>query len=328
MPLWYFNPIAMFFVATYQAFERTSGTFLLNNQQNEVFSASGADRDDNHADVCDADIALILQLDNTMIVERIWTGNAYRNFNYLIACPETGEALAIDPLDSEKTLTTAKVKGWHITQILNTHEHHDHTGGNEAVVAATGAKVIAHHKAGGKIAGMNRGVQAGDVIKVGKTVELECLDTPGHTLCHICLRSHTEQPALFSGDTLFNAGAGNVHNGGDVQAMYATFADQLAKLPDNTKVYPGHDYIETNLKFTLAREPSNLAAQALLANVAGHDPANSVVTTLGDEKQHNTFFRLTNTEVIAKLRESFPDLDNQPDEKTVFMKLRELRNRW
>ena len=263
-----------------------------------------------------------------MIVERIWTGNAYRNFNYLIACPETGEALAIDPLDSEKTLATAKVKGWHITQILNTHEHHDHTGGNEAVVAATGAKVIAHHKAGGKIAGMNRGVEAGDVIKVGKTVELECLDTPGHTMCHICLRSHTEQPALFSGDTLFNAGAGNVHNGGDVQAMYATFADQLAKLPNNTQVYPGHDYIETNLKFTLAREPGNLAAQALLAKVAGHDPANAVVTTLGDEKQHNTFFRLTNAEVIAKLRESFPDLANQPDEKAVFMKLRELRNSW
>ena len=263
-----------------------------------------------------------------MIVERIWTGNSYRNFNYLIACQETGEALAIDPLDHEKTLATAKAKGWQITQILNTHEHHDHTGGNEAVVAATGAKIIAHHKAGGKIPGMDRGVRAGDVIKVGKTVELECLDTPGHTMCHICLLSHTEQPALFSGDTLFNAGAGNVHNGGDVHAMYATFADQLAKLPDNTRVYPGHDYIETNLKFTLAREPDNAAAQALLPGVAGHDPAKSVVTTLGQEKQHNTFFRLANDTVIAKLRESFPDIAAQPDAKTVFMKLRELRNQW
>ncbi len=263
-----------------------------------------------------------------MIVERIWTGNAYRNFNYLIACPETGEALAIDPLDHEKTLATAKVKGWQITQILNTHEHHDHTGGNDAVVAATGAKIVAHHKAGGKIAGMSRGVQAGDVIRVGKSVELECLDTPGHTMCHICLRSHTEQPALFSGDTLFNAGAGNVHNGGDVHSLYGTFADQLAKLPDNTLVYPGHDYIETNLRFTLAREPANASAAAMLSRVASHDPATSVVTTLAQEKQHNTFFRLTNPEVIAKLRESFPDLPAQPDAKTVFMKLRELRNTW
>jgi hydroxyacylglutathione hydrolase len=263
-----------------------------------------------------------------MIVERIWTGNAYRNFNYLVACPETGEALAIDPLDSEKTLNTAKVKGWQITQILNTHEHHDHTGGNEAVVAATGAKLIAHHKAGGKISGMDRGVKAGDIIKVGKTVELECLDTPGHTLCHICLLSHTEQPALFSGDTLFNAGAGNVHNGGDVHDMFATFADQLAKLPGNTLVYPGHDYIENNLKFTLNREPGNAAATALLPKVTGHEPAKSLVATLQDEKQYNTFFRLTSPQVIAKLRESFPDLAEHPDAKTVFMKLRELRNKW
>ena len=263
-----------------------------------------------------------------MLVERIWTANNYRNFNYLIACPETGEALAIDPLDHEKCLQAAKVRGWQITQLLNTHEHHDHTGGNAAIVAATGAKVIAHHKAGGKIAGMDRGVQAGDIIKVGKTVELECLDTPGHTMCHICLRSHTDEPALFSGDTLFNAGAGNVHNGGNVDDLYATFAQQLARLPDNTRIYPGHDYIETNLKFTLAREPGNSAAQALLPTVAGHDPATSVVTTLAQEKQHNTFFRLASAEVIAKLRESFPDLGDQTDDQTVFRKLRELRNTW
>jgi hydroxyacylglutathione hydrolase len=263
-----------------------------------------------------------------MLVERIWTGNAYRNFNYLIACPETGEALAIDPLDHEKTLATARVKGWQITQILNTHEHHDHTGGNAAVVAATGAKVIAHHKAASKIQGMDRGVQAGDVIKVGKTVELECLDTPGHTMCHICLRSHTDEPALFSGDTLFNAGAGNVHNGGSVDALYSTFVDQLARLPENTRVYPGHDYIENNLKFTLSREPGNAAAQALLPKVEGHDPATSVVTTLAQEKTFNTFFRLANAGVIAKLRESFPDLPESPDAKTVFTRLRELRNSW
>ncbi len=263
-----------------------------------------------------------------MIVERIWTGNAYRNFNYLVACPETGEALAIDPLDHEKTLATAKVRGWQITQVLNTHEHHDHTGGNAQVIAATGAKLIAHHKAGGKIARVDRGVQAGDVIKVGKTVELECLDTPGHTMCHICLRSHTEQPSLFSGDTLFNAGAGNVHNGGDVNALYATFTEQLARLPDNTLVYPGHDYIENNLKFTLNREPGNSAAQDLLSSVSGHDPASSIVTTLGQEKEFNSFMRLSNPDLIAKLRERFPELPDQPDAKTVFTKLRELRNSW
>ena len=263
-----------------------------------------------------------------MLVERIWTGNAYRNFNYLIACPETGEALAIDPVDHEKCLSRAKVRGWQITQLLNTHEHRDHTGGNDAIVAATGAKVIAHHKAGGKIAGMDRGVKAGDLIRVGKTVELECLDTPGHTMCHICLLSHTDQPALFSGDTLFNAGAGNCHTGGSIESLYQTFADQLAKLPENTKIYPGHDYIENNLKFTLSRESDNDAAKALLATVTGHDPANSTVTTLSDELRINTFFRLKSASVIAGLRERFADLPAKPDAKTVFAKLRELRNTW
>jgi hydroxyacylglutathione hydrolase len=262
-----------------------------------------------------------------MLVERIWTGNSYRNYNYLVACPDTGEALAIDPLDHEKCLNTARVKGWQITQVLNTHEHHDHTGGNAAVIAATGAKLIAHHKAAGKIDGVDRGVGAGDVIKVGKRVELECLDTPGHTMCHICLRSHTDEPALFSGDTLFNAGAGNVHNGGDVNALYETFAAQLATLPGHTRLYPGHDYLENNLKFTLSREPGNRAARHLLPAVEGQDPA-PLVTTLAQEKEINTFFRLQSPELIAQLRERFPDIGEQPDARTVFVKLRELRNSW
>jgi len=264
-----------------------------------------------------------------VIVERIWTGNSLRNYNYLVACPDTGEALAIDPLDHGKCLAAAKRNGWRITQILNTHEHHDHTGGNAAMVEATGAKLIAHHRAGDRIAGVDRGVQAGDVIKVGKRVELECMDTPGHTFCHICLRAHAEQGnAIFSGDTLFNAGAGNCHHGGDPVALYETFARQLDTLPDDTRVYPGHDYIENNLKFTLAREPDNADAKAMLPQVAGHDPQAALVTTLADEKRVNTFFRLASPGVIARLREAFPDLPEQPDARTVFVKLRELRNRW
>ena len=113
-----------------------------------------------------------------MLVEQIWTANDYRNFNYLIACPETGEALAVDPLDHKRCLKAAKDKGWQITQILNTHEHGDHTGGNKAMVKATGASLLAHANAKDKIPGIDRGLGAGDVIKVGATVELEALDTP------------------------------------------------------------------------------------------------------------------------------------------------------
>ena len=263
-----------------------------------------------------------------MLVEQIWTENDYRNFNYLVACPETGEALAIDPLEYEQCLAAAKVKGWEITQVLNTHHHRDHTGGNEGVVAATGAKVLAHAGASDQIAGMDKGLAAGDLVQVGKTVELEALDTPGHTMSHVCLLSRTDQPALFCGDTLFNAGAGHCKGGGHPDALHATFETQISKLKDNTLIYPGHDYITNNLTFTLDREPGNARAIQLKANVKNQDTHDALVTTLGLEREINTFFRLQSGSLISRLRESFPDLPDQPDEKTVFLKLRELRNDW
>jgi hydroxyacylglutathione hydrolase len=263
-----------------------------------------------------------------MIVEQIWTGNAGRNFNYLIACAETGEALAVDPLDHEKCLAAAKAKGWTITQILNTHEHRDHTGGNLEVVAATGAKILAHVNAKPRIPEMDVGLRAGDTIKIGRAVELECLDTPGHTMSHICIRAHGDHPALFCGDTLFNAGAGNCHNGGHPNELYNTFASQLSKLPANTLIYPGHDYIANNLRFTLDREPDNAKAKTLLPEMEKQNTDRALVTTLALEMEINTFFRLTSPSVIRRLREAFPGLPDDPDQKTVFLKLRELRNKW
>ena len=228
-----------------------------------------------------------------MIVKQIWTANAYRNFNYLIACAETGEALAVDPLDHEKCLAAAKDEGWTITQILNTHEHRDHTGGNERDGRedrrqGSRARECPRTRSPASTAGS----RAGDVIKVGKTVELEALDTPGHTMSHVCLLSHTDHPALFCGDTLFNAGAGNCHNGGHPAELYKTFSEQLAKLPDATRIYPGHDYIENNLRFTLDREPDNANAREMLERLAGQDPGKAFVTTLDIERRINTFFRL------------------------------------
>lgn len=263
-----------------------------------------------------------------MIVEQIWTANDYRNFNYLIVCPETGEALAIDPLAHELCLATAKKHGWHITQVLNTHEHLDHTGGNAAIVAATGAKVLAHENAKASIPGMDRGLRAGDVVKVGRSVELLALDTPGHTRCHICLLSKTDTPSLFSGDTLFNAGAGNCHHGGHPAALYDTFATQLEQLDERTLLYPGHDYLANNLGFTLDREPDNARARELLPRAKQQVQKPVMVTTLAQEKEINTFFRLHSPTVIARLREAFPALGEQPTPKEVFLKLRELRNSW
>ena len=212
--------------------------------------------------------------------------------------------------------------------MLNTHEHLDHTGGNKKVIAETGAKLLAHANAKDSIPGIDRGLAAGDLIKIGNTVVMEALDTPGHTMSHVCLLSHTETPALFCGDTLFNAGAGNCHNGGHPDELYDTFASQLAQLSDKTLIYPGHDYISNNLEFTLDREPDNERAGLLLGEIRDQDPDKALVSTLGLEKEINTFFRLRSTSVITALRGAFPDLPRQPDPRTVFLKLRELRNSW
>ncbi len=263
-----------------------------------------------------------------MLTERIWPANDFRNFHYLIACPETGEAIAVDPLDWNRCLQAARARGWEITQILNTHEHEDHTGGNRGLVEATGAKVLAHAGAASRIGGIDVGLSKGDIIRVGRTVELECLDTPGHTMSHICALSHTDVPALFSGDTLFNAGAGNCHTTGRPELLYETFAEQLSRLPDATRLFPGHEYMTRNLEFTLDREPDNSAARTLLDTIRHQDPSAAVVTTLAEEKRINTFFRLQSPGVIAGLRAVFPEIGERPSARTVFLKLRELRNSW
>lgn len=261
-----------------------------------------------------------------MIVKQIYADNPIRNFHYLIACPESREALVIDPLDVGRCLDAAKKDGFKITQILNTHEHWDHIGGNAEMQEKTGAKILAHHEAA--IENIDRGLSAGDLVTVGDTVKLTVLDTPGHTMSHVCLLSETPEPAIFSGDTLFNAGAGNCKHGGHPNELYDTFSRQLAALPDTTKIYPGHDYLINNLQFTLDREPDNEDAKALLDRVEGQDPHNAYVTTMADEKKINSFFRLHSPSIIQRLRDAFPDLPDQPDERQVFVALRELRNSW
>ncbi len=220
-----------------------------------------------------------------MLIERVWAANDYRNFHYLVACPETGEALAIDPLEWGLCLEAARRRAAGPSrQILNTHEHRDHTGGNAGLVGATGARVLAHAQAASTIGGVDRGLKRGDVIRVGRSVELECLDTPGHTLAHICLYAHGDAPALFSGDTLFNAGAGNCHSTGRPDLLYDTFATQLARLPDSTRLFPGHEYLVRNLEFTLDREPDNAASRAAARSDARHRRAGSTGDHIGAGK--------------------------------------------
>ena len=160
-----------------------------------------------------------------------------------------------------------------------------------------------------------------------KTVDLEVIETPGHTPIHISLFGENGEPHLLCGDTVFNAGVGHCHSG-DPNVLYATFRDKISKLPDGTRIYPGHDYITNNLQFTLDREPGNADAKALLTDVEGQDPDDALVTTLGTERKVNTFMRLDSAGVIDGVKDRFPDLGDSPSAEDVFLSLRLLRNDW
>jgi len=164
-------------------------------------------------------------------------------------------------------------------------------------------------------------------VKLGSAVEMEVIETPGHTPIHISMLGHGGESHLLCGDTIFNAGVGHCYSG-DPNVLYATFRDKIAPMADNIRIYPGHDYIANNLNFTLDREPDNADAKALLAEVEGQDPANALVTTLGQERKVNTFMRLDNPSVVAGVKAKFPELPDTPSDEDVFLSLRKLRNDW
>lgn len=260
-----------------------------------------------------------------MKVVRLFMNNRLRNFNYVIGCEQTKQAIALDPLDGEAVLAAAEAQGWTIKLIINTHEHHDHIEGNPVVQAATGAPIWASEYAVGKIPNVSRGLVANEVIEFG-SIKFKVLPTPGHTPVHVCLLALSEKaPVLFSGDTLFNACAGNCFNGGDVDEMYESFQRELSPLPDQTILYPGHDYMKTNLDFSLTWEPDNSDAQYWKEAVSNLDPEEMPYMTLGQERLYNPFLRLESPKLVSKLMMEGQETSSS---KEVFKALRRQRDQW
>lgn len=251
--------------------------------------------------------------------------NPLRNSNYLLKA-ERGEVYCIDPWDADELAPMIDAWGGQLKAIINTHEHFDHIRGNEELVRRYGCEVWVHQQALKKIPKATRGLLANETIDLGAEESFLVLDTPGHTSSHLCLLLREKQQAigLLSGDTLFNAGVGNCHNGGDPETLYETIVGQIYPLPDAVVVYPGHDYLLNNLRFTIDREPHNLRAQELLKKLSGtHGEISQTLTTIGLEREINTFFRLGSPEIRRGLK-----LADDASDKDVFLALRKLRNDW
>ena len=249
---------------------------------------------------------------------------------YLLACENTLDSIAIDPLDHKLCIEAANSLGWHIKTVANTHHHHDHIGGNGPVISATGANLVAHKDAMDAIPNVDRGLVAGEELICGDMI-LKVMDTPGHTMSHICLYfqgNEHEEPALFCGDTLFNAGVGRCDFGGEPKALHKTFEDQIFPLPDDVRIYPGHDYIENNLQFTLDREPDNKDAITLIDKFKNGLDSESFISNIGLERKINVFFRLNEEKVRLGIAKSLNlEFDSLNRQKT-FVGLRALRDNW
>lgn len=247
--------------------------------------------------------------------------NAFDHVNYLLVCDAAKVAIAVDPYDVESVAAEASAQGAVITGIVNTHEHWDHAGRNAAMKARTGAEVMAPRAAAGTLEGLDRMLVDHDTIAVGEgSVTVRAV--PGHTMASIALFGEAEgEPFVISGDTLFGAGVGNCGYGGYAPTLEQTIREVFVPLADETRLYPGHDYLKRNLGFTLAIEPGNAAARAL---ADGLDKAQPRFTTIGEERAVNLFLRTDRAEVRANL----PELPPTATDAEVFLALRKRRDHW
>ncbi len=259
-----------------------------------------------------------------MKVHQIYTNNQLRNFNYIIEL-EDQSAIVVDPWDACEINNYLNERHLILKTIINTHEHWDHVQGNLALVQKHGCEVWAHENAAHSIPGFTHSLKNKQIINLDDNNQLIVLDTPGHTLAHLCfmLISDGQQKAIFTGDTLFNAGVGHCRLGGEERLLYNTIIKNFYPLEDQIIIYPGHDYLENNLRFTLKFEPSNQQAKKLLEKVTATDyvPGN-IQTNIAEEKQFNLFMRLDNIDVINNLSL------NQPIAEQVFIALRSQRDKW
>jgi len=222
------------------------------------------------------------------------------NYVWLVHEPGSGETTVIDPAVAEPVLAEAERRGWRITQIWNTHWHPDHTGGNAAIKASTGARVTGPAAEAARIPTLDRTVSEGDRVTLGG-VEADVLEVPAHTAGHIAYHLPGEQ-AAFVGDTLFAMGCGRLFEG-TAEQMHANL-QRLAALPPETRVYCAHEYTLSNARFAVTVEPENEDLRGRFAAVEAARAAGepTVPTTIGLERATNPFMRAASAAELAERR--------------------------
>ncbi|HVJ52631.1 MAG TPA: hydroxyacylglutathione hydrolase [Aliidongia sp.] len=221
------------------------------------------------------------------------------NYGYLLHDPASGEAAIVDPSEPEPVLAALAETGWTLKHILNTHHHGDHIGGNAALKAATGARIAGPAADRHRIPDLDIGLADGDTYRVG-TRTLRTIEVPGHTSGHIALM-FDEDRALFCGDTLFALGCGRMFEG-TPQQMWRSLST-LRALPEETRVYCGHEYTQSNCRFAVTIEPGNQALAERAEEIARlrAEGRPTIPSTIGLERRTNPFLRADVPEVQAAI---------------------------
>lgn len=211
------------------------------------------------------------------------------NFGYLIHDPASKATAAIDAPEAGPIVAALEREGWTLTDILVTHHHADHVGGIAELKRRYTCRIVAPHDHKAAIADVDLRVKESDRVMVG-SLTARIIATPGHTLDHITY-VFDDDAAAFTADALFSIGCGRVFEG-TYPMMWETLL-KLRALPDATRVYCGHEYTQSNVKFALGIEPDNEALRTRAAEVEAlrGDGKPTIPTTIGAEKKANIFLR-------------------------------------
>ncbi len=222
------------------------------------------------------------------------------NYIWLVHDDDSGATMVVDPAVSEPVLIEAAMRGWTITDIWNTHWHPDHTGGNEAIKAATKCRVVGPAAEADRIPTLDIKLGEGDFISLGNATAL-VMDVPAHTSGHIAFYFEDDR-ALFIGDTLFAMGCGRLFEGTALQ-MYDNM-QRLSELPDDVSVYCAHEYTQSNGRYALVAEPDNqdIVTRMITVDAAREQGEATVPTTIGLERATNPFMRASSVEMLAERR--------------------------
>lgn len=241
------------------------------------------------------------------------------NFGVLLHDPAQGRTAAIDAPEHEAIEAALARRGWTLTEILVTHHHEDHVAAIASLKAKTGAHVVANAADAHRIPGVDKTVQTGGTVSVGG-LTAEVIDTPGHTVGHVAYWFADER-LLFAADTLFSLGCGRLFEGTPAQ-MWASL-QRLRGLPDETVLYCGHEYTQSNARFAVTVDPDNrdLAARASEVERQRASRQFTLPVLLGAEKRQNPFLRADEPAIAEALGMA------GADPIAVFTELRERKNR-